>query len=295
VPRPQTLEERTEFSSRIHEQTVPLIYKHTVPILQRTYEASTLLGTGVLMQIADAYFLLSAAHVLAEVKDVRAMFVPGAGDQGQTLRGEFAFSPPDDDRDVGVVRLDSDVAELLRAGGWEFLRMNKVVCLKGDELPPAVYALYGYPIELHKRPGGVLEPRPYWHGTRRHAKTASELGLNPERHVVLKLHPEEDDDFICAGLERNRIPHLGGISGCGMWLVCDDQDLDTPEAWSADNYLLAGIEHAFQTQSGYIKVTTLTTLLSLIAATFPELAGPITLLRPIRRNYAQAHVTRGPG
>lgn len=293
MPRPETHEARVEFSNRVHDQTRPLLHRHTVPIIQQTYDWPTLHGTGVLLQIADVPFLISAAHVLEEVKTARAMFVPGEIDQAQTLRGEYAFSPPGDDRDIGVVRLDDDVVALLKANSWEFLRLDKTVLLKGDELPPAMYALYGYPIELHKREGAVVEPRSYWLGRRPHQKTASALGLKPEHHVALRLDHDADEHILSANLKRP--PGLLGMSGCGVWLVCDDTDRETPESWSADSYVLAGIEHAFQERRDYIKVTTMTKVLQLIAGTFPELAAAIKLMRPVRRPYGQAFVTAERG
>lgn len=48
--------------------------------------------------------------------------------------------------------------------------------------------------------------------------------------------------------ERARLPHLKGMSGCGMWRLCDP-DANAPQTWTLSSIRLVGIEHTWHERS----------------------------------------------
>jgi hypothetical protein len=281
--------ERVELFTRVHAAGRPVLDRYTLPIAARYSEWPIAHGTGVLVQIADARFVVTARHVVEEARQGATLYIPKSTEAGIPLRGEYILSG--EDRDVGVVRLEPGLAdEVLRSGLFEFLRLNRTVPLLAGRLPPAFYVLFGYPLELSRRQRDAIEPVSYWHGTTPHKRTPAELGFDERHHLALRLHRDRSTLATAEGFDR--VPLLKGMSGCGIWLCMDQADLEAPDGWSPDHLRLVGIFTGFVDSSEVVKGTIFSRVLDLIRATCPDLRFAIALLRPTSRPYKEANVDR---
>lgn len=220
-------------------------------------------GTGVLLQVADEHFVLTAAHVtdpaatggpftmclggFAEPHDVIPL--PGAG---------FLFTPmpksgkrDDDYRDTSIIYLTSDTADRVRTSGLEFTTTRDLdaFTVGGFEHP---YVVCGYPRALSIDHGDAgIESGEFLAVTGRKDPVAGELHrFNDRTEFVLSFDHRHALD---RHLKRVSVPHPRGISGCGVWRLTVAGP-DFPNNLRID---LVGIQHTYNAERKLLRCTRL--------------------------------------
>lgn len=177
-------------------------------------------GTGTLFAVADAHFIITAAHVLDAVRDNNsALFGYAYGtttEDGTTLVGvplDGGHCCWPDPLDIGVIRLTPDAVS--RLTGRRFLRLSDV-CLR--PVVPGWGWVTGFPRMMAQRQGPtteILNPL-NWGSVISTAEPFPMENFDPRFHFVL-----EHDPATAGRLDRGPAIELpdtfGGISGCTVW------------------------------------------------------------------------------
>lgn len=198
-------------SARMLEVTVP-IYLAAPPA------EPVLVGSGVLVSLAEDRFLLTAAHVLAWRH--KGQLVAALSPDIMTLAGTFweisaptADTPLGDNIDLGLVRL---------AGGpWDGLSLGRFCSWDELDIQPSLMARHsfgvvGFPVSKNRRP--VLGDRlrsfalPLA-GLECDAGTYVDAGRNPDANLMIGF----DRKAVSGAKGRHTSPDLNGVSGGGMW------------------------------------------------------------------------------
>jgi hypothetical protein len=198
-------------SARMLEVTVPM-YLAAPPA------EPMLVGSGVLVSLAEDRFLLTAAHVLAWRH--KGQLVAAVSPDLMTLAGTlWEISAPTadtrlaDNIDLGLVRL---------AGGpWNGLSLGRFCSWDELDTQPSLMARHsfgvvGFPVSKNRRP--VLEDRlrsfalPLA-GLECDAATYVEVGRNPDANLMIGF----DRKTMSGTNGRKASPDLNGVSGGGMW------------------------------------------------------------------------------
>jgi len=181
------------------------------------------IGCGLLISLADKFFMLTAAHVIAE--DYNNIFIILPNKELQ-LGGVLHFTPlpatgkrEDDKIDIAVMELDdSVVVEILAT--HKFITLNNIEIGHNDVQMP-YYLSVGYPATKTEKVWGKAEisaiPYPY--------QTELESGFNFEKfgfasssHVAVKF----DGKVISEkNITVHKSPQMNGISGSGLWFLKD--------------------------------------------------------------------------
>jgi hypothetical protein len=282
----------------VNERIVPNVPNHawdsTVAIVIVNRSAIHLLGTGVLFQIADCPFVVTAGHVFRTASKYEKTV--GLGDTGhETLipfvTGTFMASvPPDgsqnDPHDVAVYPLPPDMAAKLRRK--RFLRISDV-CFD-DPGPKAVFSLFGYPgvwSEPSSSDDEYVTVRPFEFTTYRYdGDTTTMMEYQARLHLLLSAGTEYTTwaDGSPAPFRDRRgqavqFPRgLKGISGSSVWHV---GDLAVPiDRWRERPARVVGLETGVYPTSGAITVSRWVVVTTLIHSAYPDLRRSIELWTP---------------
>jgi len=198
-------------SARMRQVTVP-IYQEAPP------KDPTLVGSGVLVTLADDRFLLTARHVLnwrAHGQLVVGISPEYAGVQGTMWRisADGAQNDSEDYIDLGIVQL--------RGGLWDTLPLERFCSWNEFDLNPPIMATHtfgmlGFPVSKNRRP--IDGDRIKSHalpiaGLECEEETYRAEGRNPITNLMVGY-----DQKTMSGAEGMRAaPALNGASGGGMW------------------------------------------------------------------------------
>jgi hypothetical protein len=147
-----------------------------------------------------------------------------------------------------------------------FLRLSDL------ELDPVerygIYSILGYPQETAGIGNGRISPGAISYST-------WSLRKPPEDHVPgVTLALDFDQNRIGIDGSLARMPHLKGMSGCGIWRLATERELLTPSKKPSIAKLI-GIEH------GFVRATILGThvraVIKLIRDAYPDLGRSIDL------------------
>jgi hypothetical protein len=169
-------------------------------------------GSGVILRVSEERFLLTAAHVL----DGAPLYLP-VGRFPRELPLEVdtvqTVSPEGDRRldelDVGIVRLQSDLAKGLAESGYQSIVPANLALTEVDR--PSARALYGfmgYPSSQNSRnpERKTLRRKCYSYDSEPFPPgKVQEKGFRPEVHIVVPVK------------KRKGMPKLEGMSGGAVW------------------------------------------------------------------------------
>ena len=235
-------------------------------------------GSGVLLKIADAAFILSAGHVLKYAEEMELQIGP-MSHGSQLIRpedGQVGVSKDLDDVVIGFVRLSQETANELSIHK-SFVRMNNLDIRISDPCDGA-YSFFGFPAkdnspdytkkEIAPLPIHYL-CMPLLNAPEARSNTSVFLQVTKSRIII----SDSENSLI----EEDRMPELNGISGCGMWRLFGIEDrTDRLDQWQPSWIRLVGIEHGWA-RGKWVKGTFVKHVISLIANTYPELYGSIQL------------------
>jgi hypothetical protein len=263
---------------KVEQEAVSSISLCTVPIFGKQNDLPVLNGSGVLLQIADKHFLVTAAHVLDFATIHKIPYYIGAWQQGALpiyLGGMGVLTsgyPPnralddpemrdDDPFDVGVAILPAEILDQL--SGRRFLNLTEVDAAR--RTLDAAYLFFGFPLAfsepIHHERVISIQALPYF--TRLLREEPEERHRNAD--ILLAFRPDSVD------LHDNPVvlPSPKGISGCGIWRL---NDPTKPwDLWSARDVKLVGIEHRQCSSRKYLVGSWIAYALDLILDEFPEL------------------------
>jgi hypothetical protein len=237
-------------------------------------------GSGVLLQIADIGFVLTAGHVLEKTKDQEMLLGPMVeGSETITAQdGQFGYSPDLDDLDVGFIRLSREVAQKL-SKYKSFTRLSELD-FRTSHPTPGAYCILGYPKRFNTPDyeARAIDPVPLYYLSR-----PVILPDEGKPDVTLCLEVARDTVMLCdlnaATEEEIRMPELGGISGCGIWrLYGTENRIDQLDRWEPSWIRLVGIEHTWVRRKR-VRGTFIRHTIDLIGGSWPELRASIQLSR----------------
>ena len=149
LPDPST--DARRFLIKVREHMAPTLHRSTVPILGQQHGSSgptVVGGTGILFAVDDAFFIVSAAHVLTMKRDHRIpLCVPVGDGLAGDVEGDLVTHPNSGKVDVALLRLPDSRARELKDLGAEFLRPAQTRQVSPSRLPAGGYVVYGYPAE----------------------------------------------------------------------------------------------------------------------------------------------------
>lgn len=176
-------------------------------------------GSGVLVEIGNAHFLLSAAHV-TERRHKHALFAPSK-DGFTNIFGRFletalpkSGSRHDDTIDVGCVRLDPKVVGNLHS---DFQFLDATDCDLHDVTAPGdMYTVIGWPARKSKRDGASLYTEMFsLSGDGVMDFRFERLNRSPLTHLLVQHRFKRSTNF--SNMLRTQPPHPEGMSGCGIF------------------------------------------------------------------------------
>jgi hypothetical protein len=231
-------------------------------------------GSGVLLKIAEAGFVLSAAHVLDGAHHAQVVLGGYAGALIHLRGVVFGVAHDKDDVDVAFMRLPDEAADALGTAGKKFLRLNETDFVATAPVP-GQYTVVGLPQQFAKR-----DP------------ATGEFNSTSVSYTTV-LYPAELDSFtqgisialICSQNETvspdgelARLPDLHGISGGWIWRLYGPNHRPL-RMWEPGWIRLAAIEHTVVAGKA-IKGTLLRAVIAMILKTYPELRRSIQLSFP---------------
>ncbi|MCZ7647984.1 MAG: serine protease [Planctomycetota bacterium] len=232
-------------------------------------------GTGVLLQVADEFFLLTAEHVVSSYREGpsdRFLYLGGGLAEQSKAATEIESAGVlcrSDPHDIAVIRLSNDTVNMLRPDK-QFLTLD-CVDLHDPQAQGSEYLVLGFPTD----PAWGI-----WNGTTREIQatflpfgsvpypgTTSHL-INYDPLIHFALHYPKEDIWDNFGNEAS-LPHPDGISGSAIWRI---RRKTTPmDKWVKQEISLVGIEHAFYSEARIIKVTKIGYAIQMIYAEFAHL------------------------
>jgi len=264
-----------ETAKRIFRASRTWIFDRTVGIYAQTRGGNPRLeGSGVLLQIADAPFMLSAGHVLKASEDAAIMPAPMMpGSRMIPMPGvPITFTAEQRQVDVGFVRLPDEVASELKQHGKKFTTRADIDI--SAEPPRAFYNVVGYPVKTNTPDYQAMrvDVLPFCHAT--YLYDRDDVDSTPGVSIVLRF---KQHTITRPDGETDRIPSLKGISGCGIWRLYGAGDrLGRLDTWDPGWIRLAGIEHGC-VERKYIKGTMIKPVLELIERANPDLGASMRL------------------
>jgi hypothetical protein len=180
-------------------------------------------GCGVLFEIENNYFVITAAHVLAEHSDTTYAVI---GNDGVYLGGLMFFVALSDDKkrkddkiDLAFVRLDSSTAEIIK-------KQHSFLTIEDFKLGHRVhgdgqYLLFGYPATKTKSKKvnheDLIIAAPFIYDAKTHQNFKYEkFGFQEVSHIAINFTGE-----IITNVNKNShlAPSMEGLSGSGLWYL----------------------------------------------------------------------------
>jgi hypothetical protein len=242
-------------------------------------------GTGVLLQIGHAAFILAAAHVL-DYPAIHEIHYVTADEQGQSVPLHFkkvvtSPVPPgsqpkdsdmrdDDPWDIGIAELAPETADKLRTY-WRFAQLREIDAAGTIQ---GTFLVAGYPFALTETKTAERNTETkmlkyitgIYDGEREQQDNDAELLLD---------YPEQS---LTADSAATTAPQPKGLSGCGIWRL--SESIQPLTQWKASDIRLVGIQHRWRSSRRYLVGTPIRHAMQLIYKYYPELHGDMSLAYP---------------
>lgn len=268
------------FLDRLAVECGDFLSDFTVPFFDELNGDQAQGGTGVLVQVGEWYFILSAAHVLdVHAAERSPLYVMGSqpGSQLISLHGAELYTSPmpvggqrniDDPMDAGFLELTPNIVSQL-------LPSKKFLPLQKTDITDSwhaqnIYLTLGCPCEFNQTD----------YTTRKHTLThfanlstlyCGERGVPAHfrQGFDLLVHYDPSDIIEPGQNTLAHVPEPYGISGCGMWRVAARED--TIEHWAPDSIRLIGIQHSWQIDVSCLRGVSIIHPLRMLLASLPKL------------------------
>lgn len=261
---------------RLRAELLPGIAKAVVPIFGLSEQEQFVQDrTGVLLQVNEGHFLLTASHGLRQfvAHPIPLGISPSrAGEPPIHLLNSTFHSIEEDNVDVTVVRLDNETVQALLPQR-RFLRLHEVE--QGVQASDGLYLVFGYPCEWTTSEGGRIASRPMIFLGRQHTGELNPISeTDPAIHLVLSY----DRQGIDVVKDRPAtLPTVNGMSGCGIWKIAD-WNSGALQNCKPDKSRLVAIQHSWDQDRNYVKGTWVRHTLGLIHEHYPDLRAALEMV-----------------
>lgn len=289
--QPRTPVDLSELISAMASCVPPKVAAATVAIVGATSSVVRQIGSGTLLAVADAHFVVTAAHVLRHAQAHGMTVAVSSGDNQSftATTGEWMLTVPsdgatsDDQFDIAVFRLSPN--QVHRFASVSFVRIADVSFER--DLASGYFVVSGYPGMWSSVPeaaetsmkSGLLQ-----YGTYAFSGNTSALaGYNAERHFLLEATPATMLDpqgkpvvfRTRSGHHANMPNDLAGVSGSSVWIIGDLRM--TIDSWTQGLARIVGVQTGVYPSRGAIKFTRWNAVTTLIHSAFPDLRPTIEL------------------
>lgn len=179
------------------------------------------LATGILINVEQDYFLVTACHILTKAKpeDIGIMI----DDTFCILNGEIVQAKDvkdckNDKIDIAITKLDKNVVETILKG-YTFLTLNKIDYAHTVITEPR-YLIVGFPgtrTRIKKHTQKII-PDPFIYLTKEaDKKVYGKLGFEEHSNMIAVYRRRKTKTFGSPYVNFGPDPH--GISGCGLWYL----------------------------------------------------------------------------
>jgi hypothetical protein len=221
------MNDKTIFFNRIAHLVIQQIGKFTPQLFivesHDPADAPSAWSTGILLKRGLDHFLLTAGHSLYE-EDLNKIGIM-QGHDFYTIGGDIKIYEPNKEEydprllDMAVIHLDEEAVVIFR-NKYDFLDWTKVAFGHvSAEITP--YIVFGYPEVYTKHLTSSKKIVPSALKFRTHGKpyqSYQQHDINPTKTLIVSANQK----YVGQGIsDRGEMPELGGISGCGLWLVSD--------------------------------------------------------------------------
>ena len=264
--------------SKLSSDIIPEIQRVTIPIYGLQDGQVKLCRTGVLYRVAGYHFILTASHELRRTVEagIPLCVLPNEDDpEGPIVPLIAKFHTTEEDgRDVAAVRLTDEVAKQI-APYKSFIQNDRIASF--GRPPNGLHYFFGYPQELFGRASaGTIRSNPL--GVLCTEYVGDKINIDdylPKVHVLLEFEREGISLKDSSELQPPK-PH--GISGCGIWRICDFTR-EGVEKCGADDLRLVALEHSWS-PGRYVRGTRIEYALQLIVEKYPELKRSMNIAYP---------------
>ena len=264
------------------------VAKKLLPSVRPIYMASDrdspeLIGSGVIIKVENYYFLITAAHLLDQLRGL-GMYIGGEKTvvdiTGQLIIVATNSGSGDKDKiDFAFTEIPENLLDEL--GRHNFLPPDEI-----DPNDIAIrekrYLILGYPISKNKwidYKGLKVKPKSYPYSSRpSDILIYKELGISEESHLLLDF----DKEKVTNGTGNVFIaPDLYGMSGGGVWTLHDDSKALSIFSESQLNKLV-GVIIEWDLQKKVIIAVRISIVIAAIIERYPNLIGKLPMPNRIR-------------
>jgi hypothetical protein len=211
-----------ELLNQLSRKVFPLTLKSTTSICSPKPPVVNHLGSGVVLEINNSYFIISAGH-LFNVDDFPKLMIPAKDDKMTLCNGKLitTYKNYNDKNkvDLAVFRFSERQNKHIE-GHYRFIKPNEIQ-LEHKTVETSSYIISGYPInnveKITGKPIYIAEPLQILTSTVRN-RTYKKFGFDPSIHILVKLYGRVKP-FLSTHKKRLKKPT--GISGSGLWYVPD--------------------------------------------------------------------------
>lgn len=257
------------FEQRVFEAAFNSIENATIPLCQRDGDGDVCHRSGVLIELADMRFLVTAAH---EVIDNRKagrhlqIVLPEKGKRTIPLIDELFWTTIDEEEDLLITRLEKSTLEAM-GDYYKFVRVRDMLSRQQTRGLKGLFLILGFPCAM-VRPDAEGDPcvetwkyisYPY------QGDFAQVTNYNPNVHQIL-IYEEKTWN------RESQEVFPPGLSGSGIWFLNINgiDDIITPQAFK-----LVAIQNAWRQPLEYVKGTWIDIALIAIWKHFPDARNPL--------------------
>lgn len=241
-----------------------LLEKAVIPLFEDFKGKPAVVGTGLLVRYRSHVFLLSAAHVLLQLRHKNIYYFSESGAikhiTGKITTNSYIGDRRKDNVDIGVVRLEND--PLIYPSVNKYAINSSIFRFGEIASPTARYALIGYPaskLKVLMHPVQILiEPYAYLaHSAPTHEY--SNHGISTASHLYLVFDRRHSCDL--AGNSR-AFPKPHGISGSPVFILYDFNE--SSEDKHPDYFTFAGLITTWKPKESRLIATSVNLVLDLL-------------------------------
>jgi len=275
-----------DFSDRVAFEALPVIEAASLPILSFSGDRPKLDRSTVFLRIEDECFLLTCAH---ELEKRLKNSVPLAISLGYCeepfllLKDEIFYGTESNARDVAAIHLAPATVQRLMAASKTPIEVADV--LRGQPRP-GLFLIFGYPQEWFSFGPGELNHSalPYLanffppsNSLIADLESDKKYGMpfRPELHGLFTMSSQGIRTRDGVSVPLPNYNGMKGLSGCGIWRLCDD-NFDAMQNWNVAQCKLAAIEHRYDASNKFVHASWIGVALGRIVDEFPHL-GPAIL------------------
>jgi hypothetical protein len=252
------------FRERVFNAVHESIDYATVPLFVEADGKAIDYRSGVLLQIGDFKFLVTAGHYLPEYCDkghAVCLVMPDKGKAPIKLVSELFWSTKSGSEDLSVARLTEPILDYM-GDHYRFIRIPQMMSRFDKQQGEGFYLIYGFPTAL-KGPDdtGATKVESWKYLTVPFSGSYADVeDYQPNLHVVLAYERKS------YSREGEKV-HPPGMSGCGIWYVGAPI---SHALFNKDDFRLVGIQNCWHKGVQYAKGTWIDSVLLIIWKYFSD-------------------------